>query len=213
MDRYQSLFIVFFWNKVQSVNAGKIVNFPEKQIISTIQGPWTLSFDTTMGGPAKAEFITLEDWASRPEEGIRYYSGTATYSGRFDLPGAVTKDNTGDLYLDLGTVRNIASVTLNGRDLGVIWTSPWCVRITEAMVQKDNRLEIKVANLWINRLIGDENRPWDGIENGEWPEWVLNNTQRPSDRYTFTTHGYYRKGDQLSASGLLGPVTIISCSP
>ncbi len=213
LEGYQSLFIVFFGNKGQSVNTGRTVNFPEKQIISTIHGPWTVSFDTAMGGPAKAEFVTLEDWTSRPEEGIRYYSGTATYSGRFDLPSTVMKDNTGDLYLDLGTVRNIASVTLNGRDLGVIWTSPWCVRITDAVVQKDNSLEIKVANLWINRLIGDENRPWDGIENGKWPDWVLNNTPRSSDRYTFTTHRYYRKGDKPAESGLLGPVTIMSCSP
>ncbi|NMC37369.1 MAG: glycosyl hydrolase [Bacteroidales bacterium] len=212
LDRYQSLFIVFFRNKGQSVNTGRTVNYPELQIVSTLQGPWTVTFDTTMGGPAKAEFVTLEDWTSRPEEGIRYYSGIATYSGRFDLPSTVKKDNNGDLYLDLGTVRNIASVTINGRDLGVIWTSPWCVRITEAVVQKDNRLEIKVANLWINRLIGDENQPWDGIENGKWPEWILNNTQRPSDRYTFTTHRYYRKGDQPAESGLLGPVTIMFCN-
>ncbi len=213
LDRYQSLFIVFFRNKRQSLNTVRTVNFPDMQKVLTIKGPWTVSFDTIMGGPAKAEFVTLKDWTSRPEEGIRFYSGIATYSVRFDLPSTVTKDNTGDLYLDLGTVRNIASVTLNGRDMGVIWTSPWCVRITDAVAQKDNRLEIKVANLWINRLIGDENQPWDGIVNGKWPEWILYSTERPTDRYTFTTHRYYRKGDKLAESGLLGPVTIMKCSP
>jgi hypothetical protein len=65
-----------------------------------------------------------------------------------------------------------------------------------------------VANLWINRLIGDESESWDGIENGKWPEWLINGTQRPSKRYTFTTHRYYKKGDPLVESGLIGPVNV-----
>jgi hypothetical protein len=76
------------------------------------------------------------------------------------------------------------------------------------MKNKDNNLEIKVANLWINRLIGDENKPWDGVENGKWPEWLSEGKPRTSGRLTFTTHRYYKKGDKLIQSGLIGPVGI-----
>jgi hypothetical protein len=212
MEGYQSLFIIFSKNGEPSLQAGNNENFPEKHTISTLQGPWIVSFDTIMGGPVKTEFADLDDWSKRPEEGIKYYSGIATYSNRFDLPETVMTGKTRNLYLDLGTVRNIASVTLNGRDLGVIWTSPWCVSISEAVRQKDNRLEIKVANLWVNRLIGDEGMPWDGIDKGKWPDWILNRTKRPSGRYTFTTYRYYKKDDALAESGLLGPVRILSSS-
>ncbi|MBK7710368.1 MAG: hypothetical protein IPJ37_05030 [Bacteroidales bacterium] len=62
--------------------------------------------------------------------------------------------------------------------------------------------------MWINRLIGDEFQPWDGVEDGKWPEWLLNGTNRPTKRFTFTTHRFYGKNDPLSQSGLIGPVTI-----
>ena len=113
-----------------------------------------------------------------------------------------------EIWLNLGEVKNIASVKLNNRDLGIVWTSPWEINISEAIRQTDNNLEITVINLWINRLIGDESEPWDGIENGKWPEWLLNGTHRPTRRYTFTTHRYYRTGDPLAESGLIGPVSV-----
>jgi hypothetical protein len=80
--------------------------------------------------------------------------------------------------------------------------------LTDALKKKSNRLEIEVANLWINRLIGDENQPWDGIEDGKWPDWLLNGTPRKNARYTFTIPHYYKKNDPLSESGLIGPVVI-----
>ena len=72
--------------------------------------------------------------------------------------------------------------------------------------EKGNQLEITVANLWINRLIGDESQPWDGVTDGKWPDWLLNGTNRPTKRFTFTTHRFYRKDDPLAESGLIGPV-------
>jgi hypothetical protein len=150
----------------------------------------------------------LSDWTLRPEDGIRFYSGTARYTKTFDLPDASPRGTVRDLVLDLGTVRNLARVRLNGQDLGVIWTAPWEVAITAAVRPTGNQLEIEVANLWINRLIGDERFPDDGVREARWPEWVLKGTPRPSQRLTFTTHRFYSKDDPLQPSGLIGPVRI-----
>jgi hypothetical protein len=102
----------------------------------------------------------------------------------------------------------MARVKINGADKGIVWTAPWQIDITEELKNDENVIEIEVANLWINRLIGDEEEPWDGVKDGVWPEWLINGTARESKRYTFTTHRFYKKGDPLSESGLLGPVTI-----
>jgi hypothetical protein len=172
-------------------------------------GPWTVAFDPAWGGPERIVFDRLDDWSKRPEAGIRYYSGIAAYSTTFDLPGSEAAAKGGDLYLDLGVVKNLARVKLNGKDLGIIWTAPWRVRITAAVRDKGNRLEIEVANLWVNRLIGDESEPWDGVEAGRWPAWLLEGKPRPSRRFTFTTHRFYKKDDPLVESGLLGPVRVM----
>ena len=136
-------------------------NFPTIRKLADIAGPWEVSFDPKWGGPEKVTFAALQDWIKRPETGIRYYSGTAVYRKTFDL----TEGNAGKkaagakLYLNLGTVKNVATVKLNGRDLGVVWTAPWSVDITDAVKDKGNSLEIAVANLWPNRLIGDAHLP------------------------------------------------------
>ncbi len=104
----------------------------------------------------------------------------------------------------------MARVKLNGTTLGTVWTAPWHIDITRQLKTGENSVEIDIANLWINRLTGDEKEPWDGIENGKWPDWLLKGEARPSKRYTFTTHRFYKKDDPLYESGLLGPVTISS---
>jgi len=98
---------------------------------------------------------------------------------------------------------------LNGHGLGIVWTAPWEVEVSEALRHKGNRLEIEVANLWINRLIGDEAEPWDGVERGRWPEWVLKGQPRPTRRLAFTTNRYYKWDDSLIESGLIGPVRLV----
>ena len=113
------------------------------------------------------------------------------------------------IYLDLGQVKNIAKVWLNGKDLGVIWTNPWEVEITDALKKGKNELRIEVTNLWVNRLIGDELKQDDGIVDGQWPEWLINEKERPSKRYTFATFRHYTKESPLLESGLLGPVRIV----
>lgn len=174
----------------------------------TLIGPWTVSFDPRWGGPGSVVFDALTDWTLRPEEGIKYYSGIATYHKTFDLGEEIYLDKNTRTYLNLGEVRNMARVRLNGKDLGVVWCAPWQVEITKALKTKGNRLEIEIANLWPNRMIGDENEPYDGVVDNKWPDWLLKGTPRPTSRYTFTTYRFYKKGDPLLPSGLLGPVSI-----
>jgi hypothetical protein len=200
-EPYQSFFIVF--EKGAKVINGK-KNFPDRVIADTLQGPWNVSFDPRWGGPAKIVFNQLQDWTVRPEEGIKYYSGTATYSKKFQL-----QKTHKHYFIDLGEVKNLARVKLNGKDLGVLWTAPWRVEITDAL-QKNNLLEIEVVNLWPNRLIGDAKLPDDGVKNGQWPAWLLEGKKRTSGRYTFTTYSPYKPDSPLLPSGLTGPVTIVA---
>ena len=132
----------------------------------------------------------------------------AAYSQQFDLPEVDTKNKNAPIMLDLGEVKNLARVKLNGKDLGVVWTAPWQVDITGVVKPEKNMLEITVANLWPNRLIGDEQLPDDGIKNGQWPDWLLQGKPRTSGRFTFTTYKHYQKDAPLLKSGLMGPVTI-----
>jgi len=88
----------------------------------------------------------------------------------------------------------------NRKNLGVVWAAPWSVDITDIAKQKDNRLEIEFANLWGNRLIGDENLPDDGIKGGGFPDWLINGTKRTSGRYTFSTFHPYKKDSPLLKS-------------
>jgi predicted GH43/DUF377 family glycosyl hydrolase len=212
-DAYQSFFIVFTKGtdalpKSAGSPSHKGQNFPEAVKAATLNGPWMVSFDPKWGGPDKTQFDSLIDWTSSSDKGIKYYSGIAVYHKDFDLPTASDATKNDRLYIDLGNVKNMARVRLNGHDLGVVWTAPWRVEITGIVKQKDNQLEISVANLWPNRLIGDDQLPYDGIKDGKFPEWLLKGEKRTSGRYSFTTYDPYNKDFPLFASGLMGPVVI-----
>ena len=217
----QSWFVVFRKN-VEAVHGAtaELRNFPDLKPVQEIAGAWELQFDpkwfydqkSEVGDQrsevsAKVTFETLTDWTTRPEDTIKYYSGTVTYRKVFDMlkevgkqspemyiTGALSSAPTPRLFLDLGVVKETARVKLNGKDLGVVWCAPWRVEITGAVKEKGNELEIEVVNLWPNRLIGD----------GKLPE-----NQR---RTRTNVLGYYKpakKGEHpLLRSGLLGPVTI-----
>ena len=205
----ESYFVVF--RKPAGVAGQHGMNFPESKTVQEITGPWTVAFDPKLGGPPDpVTFDSLQDWTSRPEPGIKYYSGPATYRKSFDCPAAGSGQR---IFLDLGKVQNLASVKLNGRDLGVVWCAPWSVEITNAVKAKDNALEIEVINLWPNRLIGDEQLPADYERDAKGalkslPDWLLKSTPRTSGRITFATYNTWKKDDPLLPSGLLGPVTI-----
>jgi len=203
-EKYESYAIVFSDTKQAPAGEGE-KNFYPKKTVSGIDGSWDVAFDPSWGGPEKVTFVQLDDWINRPEEGIKYYSGKATYTKSFDCEQAGIGEK---LFLDLGKVNVMARVTLNGKELGIVWTTPMQVEITDVVKEKDNELEIEVVNLWGNRLIGDEAYEDDGVKYGVWPEWVLNEKARPSKRFTFTSYKHYTKDSPLQSSGLLGPVTI-----
>jgi len=202
-DIHEGYFIVFRTKSSLSKPSSK-KNFPEKTQVTVLNAPWSVSFDPAWGGPENIVFDQLTDWSKHSNEGIKYYSGTAVYHQTFDLSAPKSKR----MYLDLGTVKIMARVRLNGKDLGVVWTHPWQVDITQSVKSKGNQLEIEVVNLWPNRLIGDEFLPDDGIQNWQWPDWLKEGKPRTSGRYTFTTRKHYTKDSPLFESGLLGPVTI-----
>ena len=186
-------------------------NNPPLIAASVLDGSWSVLFDQKRGGPGLVMFGSLVDWTSRPEHGICYYSGIATYSTSFELPGNPKLRR----WIDLGTVYNMARVRVNGRDLGVVWCPPWRVEITTAVQGGVNKIEIDVANLWPNRLIGDELQPPDAEygKNGgllRWPGWLLKNEPRPStERRAFATWKHFTKDTPLLPSGLLGPVRVM----
>jgi hypothetical protein len=207
LEAYQSFFVVF--RKVTADKQGtQQKNFPDYEEVTSLGGPWQIAFDPDWGGPAEVTFDELEDWSKRPEDGIRHYSGTATYRMKFDLVGKTS----GKLYLDLGTVKNIAQVRLNGKELGVVWTDPWRVAIGGAVRERENELEIEVVNLWPNRLIGDGKLPkdqrrtvtnvrtYDATLPKDFVDWgcpVCDERQKTGKR------------PELLPSGLLGPVRIL----
>jgi hypothetical protein len=184
----QACFVIF--RKAVATDATQGKNFPTFHDTGvTFSGVWEVSFDLKWGGPAKIAFDSLDDWSKRAEAGIRYYSGQATYRKSFTLPDG--KPAPGQKYfLDLGVVKNLARVRLNENDLGVVWCHPWRVDVSDAIKAGDNHLEIQVANLWPNRLIGDQSLPSE-------------------KRLTWTTLNPYQKDSPLLPSGLLGPVKLL----
>lgn len=157
-------------------------------VVKEIQGPWQVRFDPAWGGPASVEFAALTDWTRHPTEGITYYSGKATYANTFELKPARGKC----YWLQLNEIKDvgIAAVMLNRKDIGIVWTKPFRVEITDALKAGQNRLEITVVNSWQNRLIGDRGKAQDR-------------------RYT-QTNIKIRDDWTLRRSGLLGPVEIKS---
>lgn len=181
---------VVFRNSAPPPASAEGSNFPVLKPAHRLAGPWQVSFDPRWGGPASVQFAQLTDWTKRSEDGIRFYSGTATYRQTFDLPESL-RSSAGRLVLDLGVVKQLAQVRLNGRDLGVLWAAPFRVDVTEAIRPAGNALEIEVVNFWPNRVIGDQSLPEE-------------------KRLTRTNVRKLTKDTPLVESGLLGPVQILT---
>jgi len=179
----------------------------------TVPGPWQVAFPPNLGAPASAVFPKLISWSENDDPGIKYFSDTATYETDVELPALFAAAGN-RILLDLGSVGVIAEVTVNDRDLGILWKPPFSVDVTGAVHPGRNTLKIRVTNLWTNRLIGDELKPprlrWTA--NGgpeEWPEWLKSGSPPPDDgRIAFATWRLVNRNMPLLPSGLLGPVTL-----
>ena len=184
---------------------------------------WKVHFPAGMGAPTTSEFPKLVSWAERPEKGIRYYSGIAVYERQACVPAELLKPGCKTI-LNLGEVKNLARVTVNGTAFPELWKPPFRCDITAAVKPGVNQIAVEVVNLWVNRLIGDEREPadvkWGKPAYGRdhrfsgqplvlYPDWMRHGTPRPSkERYTFTTRNYVQKEQPLLPSGLLGPVVL-----
>jgi len=187
LEALESAFIVFQKNTAGSPAAGISNNFPEPSRTTVLTGSWQVTFDAKMRGPEKPViFETLSDWTQRPEESIKYYSGTAIYSKTFQ---ALQLEKGQRIYLDHGNVVAMAKVKVNGIDVGGVWTAPYQVDITDAVKQGENKLEISVVNNWMNRLIGDLKLPEE-------------------QRKTWVSLNPYNADSPLQPSGLMGPVVL-----
>ncbi len=211
LEPYGSIFVVFPKQRARvEWQALKIYEKPkvEKEIL--IGGGWEVRFPKGWGAPEQITLPKLISWSEHPEEGVRYFSGTALYLKDFEFP--VGLYGKGKRYiLDLGRVEVIAEVMLNGKYLGTLWKPPYRINVTEAIKPGKNRLLIRVTNLWVNRMIGDERLPEDSERNPDgslrsWPQWLLKSEPNPTGRFTFTTWRLWRKDEPLQPSGLLGPV-------
>ena len=157
--------------------------------IATLGGSWDLSFQPDRGAPAKITLDKLISWSESPDPEVKYFSGTGTYTRGVEAPGGWFKSGA-RLWLDLGDLKNLAEVLISGKSLGVVWKKPFRVDVTDALKPGANTVEVRVTNLWVNRLIGDQ-QP---------------NVTR---KYTYTTIRFYRADSPLLPSGLLGPVQLI----
>ena len=184
---HQSFFVVFRQPAQGRAPTGS--NSLSSRELLQLSGPWSVSFDPRWGGPASTVFDGLQDWSKHADPAIRSYSGQAIYRRSFDLPSDfVTRDSA--VELDLGVVKNLARVRLNGVELGVVWCAPWRIDVTRALKAKGNELEITIANLWPNRLIADSALPAE-------------------KRLTSTTWNPFQPDSPLLESGLLGPVKLL----
>jgi len=194
-----SLFLVF--SREEGSDEGKLFQTNTWDKVTTIDGSWRVTFPEGWGAPAEANFDKLISWTDSDNEGIKYFSGTASYHKTISI---ASEDIEGSrIDLDLGYVADVAEVFLNGKSAGILWKEPFKIDLTELVRSGENELIIEVVNQWVNRLSGD---------------MLLD----PDDRFCRTNHPYITSDDmgndnwvgnsdetfRPKTSGLLGPVQI-----
>jgi hypothetical protein len=168
--------------------------------VATLDGAWDVAFPDNLGAPPRAQFAKLESWTTNADVGVKYFSGTATYTKTVQAPADWFRPGA-RLVLNLGKVADLAEVAVNGRALGTVWAAPYEVDVTDALKAGANQLEIKVTNEWTNRIAGDAAVPAD--------KKVL--SVAPAGRGGGGGGGGLGFGAApLPESGLLGPVTVLA---
>jgi hypothetical protein len=185
LEAWGTVFVVF--RKPTTATLRTLPQVTETEL-ANVNGEWKVSFQPERGAPNSITLDKLGSWSDNSDKGVKYFSGTGTYTKTVTAPAEWFKAGA-HLWIDLGEVKNLAEVTVNGKPLGVVWHKPYRVNVTGVLKPGANELTIKVTNAWVNRLIGD---------------------QQPDEKvkYTFTTVKPYKADSPLLASGLLGPVTV-----
>ena len=186
LEPWGTVFVVF--RHAAKENDHRLPTMLESEL-ATVDGAWKVSFTPDMGAPASITLDSLASWSDNSDAGVKYYSGTGTYTKTVDAKADWFKKGS-EMWLDLGDVKNLAEVTVNGKNLGVVWHAPYRVNVTGVLKPGANQLEIKVVNSWVNRLIGD---------------------QQPgaTTKYTMADVKPYKATSKLLPSGLIGPVKVV----
>jgi hypothetical protein len=185
LEPWGTVFVVF--RKPTSATSHTLPQVTETEL-ANVNGEWKVSFQPERGAPASITVDKLASWSDNSDKGVKYFSGTGTYTRTVTAPADWFKPGA-HLWIDLGEVKNLAEVAVNGKSLGVVWHKPYRVDVTSVLKPGANELTIKVTNAWVNRLIGDQQ-----------PDAAV--------KYTFTTVKPYKADSPLLPSGLLGPVTV-----
>ena len=184
MTEHDAVFIVFA--EPTSLTHSDV---PQEELISvqSIETPWKVTFGKQINSPGERRFDKLYSYTESTDDAVKYFSGTAVYTTQFQLSKGMKRASK--ILLDLGKVANIAEVSINGVPMGTLWKYPYMADITQAVHKGVNSLEVKVTNLWVNRLIGDMQ---SGVKT----------------KSTYTSYPFYKANSPLQPSGLLGPVAI-----
>lgn len=183
----ESYFIIFRKAGEPSKVRGK--NFSEFEVLRDIDGPWKVEFQAGLGAPTEITLGELESLHKHPDEGVKYFSGTAIYRKSFKFESGEKQE---DIFIDLGSVANLAEVRLNGKSLGFLWKPPFRINVTQEVKQGDNSLEIAVSTTWHNRMVADAKLDMD--------ERVSSAPLFPLERM---------RDRELIKSGLIGPVKLL----
>lgn len=185
LEPWGTIFVVF---RKPTTATSRVLAEPAKTDVATLAGPWKVAFQAGRGAPDSISMNELADWSKSDDPGVKYFSGIGTYTNKVNASSDWFKPGA-KLWIDLGDVKNLAVVTVNGKAVGETWHAPYRVDATSALKPGENEITIQVINAWVNRLIGDQ--------------------QPGAKQYTFTTQKPYRANSPLVASGLLGPVRIV----
>jgi len=185
---HDAAFVVFREGAAPTAPAPSIAT--TRSTLATVSGPWTLHFPSGLGAPLSITLATLAPWSASADSGVKYFSGTASYTRTITAPSSWFRRGR-TLLLSLGEVRDMAEVVVNGTTLPLLWKAPFEVDVTRALRPGVNRVEIRVTNEWTNRILGDRAAPES--------KRVLSPAPPP-----------FGRAPALPTSGLLGPVTIIS---
>jgi len=190
LEPRESVFVVFRRNAGSLSRASASLRF---ETLATLGGSWEVAFPPDLGAPGKIRLARLESWTENSDEGVKYFSGTATYAKTIQVPQNWLQPETG-IGLDLGIVEDIAQVSINGKTVATLWKPPYRCDISEFLKTGENSLEIKVTNQWTNRQIGDRDLPPEQKVLAPAPAWL----------------GGFGPSGSLMESGLIGPVTIVA---